>query len=59
MLQSDLCDYIDACIVVKGTIIITREYNGAFDKKLALKTNAPFIICITKIYNSFFGNAED
>ena len=41
MLRSDLCDYIDAYIVV-----ITNPNNDAYDKKLAFKNNAPFISCI-------------
>ena len=44
MLQSDLCDYNDAYIVVKGTVTIRRPSNtDAFDKRLALNNNAPFI----------------
>ena len=36
MLQSDLCDYSHAYIVVKEIIIVIRPNNGAYDKKLAL-----------------------
>ena len=32
MLQSDLCDYSDAYIVVKGTITVARENNDAYEK---------------------------
>ena len=46
MLRSDLCDYSDACIVLKGTITVTRRGSVMYDKKLALKNNAPFISCI-------------
>ena len=35
MLRSDLCDYSDAYIVVKGKIIVTNPDNDAYDKKLA------------------------
>ena len=35
MLRSDLCDYSDAHIVVKGKIIVTNPDNDAYDKKLA------------------------
>ena len=43
ILQSDLCDYSDAYIVVKGTITVERPDNNAYDNKLAFKNNAPFI----------------
>ena len=32
MLQSDLCDYINAYIVVKGIITVQTENNRAIDK---------------------------
>ena len=35
MLKSDLCDYSDAYIVVKGKISVTNPNNDAYDKKLA------------------------
>ena len=57
MLQSYLCDYNQAYIVVKGTISITRPNNDAHDKKLALKNNAPFISSILKINNTENENA--
>ena len=59
MLRSDLCDYKDAYIVVTGKIIVTNPNNDAYDKKLALKNNAPFTSCILKINNEFTDNAED
>ena len=59
MLQSDLCDYSDACIVVKGTINVTDPNNNAYDKKLAFKNDAPFISCISKINNTLIDNVED
>ena len=46
MLRSDLCDYSDANIVVKGTI--TVDDNKKRDKKLSLKNNVPFRSCISK-----------
>ena len=46
MLRSDLCDFSDAYIVVKGTITIRNPNNNAYDKKLAFKNNAPFVSCI-------------
>ena len=47
MPRSDLCDYSDAYIVVKGDIAVIRPNNtNQYDKKLAFKNNAPFISCI-------------
>ena len=46
MLESNLCDYSDAYIVLKGTITVRRPNNKVYDKKLAFKDNAPFISCI-------------
>ena len=58
MLRSDLCDYSDAYIVVKGTITVTDPNNDAYDNKLAFKNNEPFISCISKINNTLIDNAE-
>ena len=59
MLRSDLCDYSDAYILVKGKITVTNPNNNAYDKKLALKNNAAFISCISKINGELIENAED
>ena len=59
MLRSNLCDYSDAYIVVKGTITVTRPNSVLYDKKLAFKNNAPFTSCISKINNTLIDNAED
>ena len=59
MLKSDLCDYSDVDIVVKGTITVRNQYNNAYDKELTLNNNAPFISCILKINNTLIYNAED
>ena len=59
MLESDLCDYSDACIVVKGTINIADPNNNAYDKKLAFKNNAPFFSCFSKINNTLIDNGDD
>ena len=59
MLRSDLCDYSDAYIVVKGKVIVTNPNNDAYDKKLAFKNNAPFISWILNINNTLIDNAED
>ena len=59
MLQSDLCDYSDPYIAVKGFITIRGAYNDEYDKKLAFKNNAPFISCTSKVSNTFIDNSED
>ena len=59
MLRSDLFDFSDAYIVVKGKSTVTNSNNDAYDKKLAFKNNAPFLSCISKINNTFIDNAED
>ena len=59
MVRSDLCDFNDAYIVVKGKVTVTKPNNDAYDKKLAFKNNAPFLSCIAKINNTFIDNAED
>ena len=54
MLRSDLCDYSDAYIVVKGIINVTgTNANNRRNKKLTFKNNAPFRSCISKINNTF------
>ena len=60
MLRSDLCDYSDAYIVVKGTITLDGAANAnKRNKGTAFKNNAPFISCISKINNTLIDNAED
>ena len=59
MLRSDLCDFSDAHIVVKGTITVTDPNDVNDDKQSALKSNAPFTSCISKINNTLIDNAED
>ena len=64
MLRSDLCNYSDAYIVVKGNINLESDRTNAdnvnaYDKKVAFKNNAPFISCITKINGELIENAED
>ena len=57
MLRSDLCDY-SATYIVKETITVTDPDNNVYDKKLALKNNAPFTSCILKINNTLIDNKE-
>ena len=60
MLRSDLCDYSDAYVWVKGTVTVTNPNNNVnFDRRLTLKNNAPFISCISKINGELVENAED
>ena len=59
MLRNDLCDYNEAYIVVTGKITVINQNDNAYDKKLALKNNAPFFICISKINGTLIDNAED
>ena len=60
MLRSDLCDYSDAYVWVKGKLTVTDTRNNAnFDRRLTLKNNAPFISCISKINGELVENAED
>ena len=59
MLKSDLCNFSDAYIVVKGTIAVTATDNAKRNKSVAFKNNAPFINCISKINGVQIDNAED
>ena len=60
MLRSNLCDYRDGYIVVKGAIKVegTNDANNR-NKKLTFKNNAPFRSCLSKINNTCIDNAED
>ena len=59
MLRSDLCDFSDAYIVVKGIIGIINPDNAKRNKAVAFKNNTPFINCISKINGVQIDNAED
>ena len=58
MLRSDLCDFSDAYIVVKGTITVVRPNNAKRNKAVTFKNNAPFINGISKINGVKIDNAE-
>ena len=66
-LRSNLCDYSDAYILVKGTITVTAPganngTNNIRDKRnrpLILKNNAPFVSCITRINGELIEDALD
>ena len=67
MLRSNLCDYSDAFILVKGIITVTAlgANNGANDirdkknRQLILKNNAPFVSCITRFNGELIEDADD
>ena len=59
MLRSNLCDYSDSYIVVKGTITVADPDGANYNKTLAFKNNARFISCVSKINNTLADNAED
>ena len=63
MLRSDLYDYSDAYIVVKGDITLTKTITRGFidtrKRFLAFKNNDPLTSCISKINNVLIDNAED
>ena len=57
MIRSSLCDYSDAYILVKGTIIVPNATAAGMavndtNKKVLFKSCAPFTSCITKINNT-------
>ena len=66
MLNSSLCDFSDAYILVKGRITIKGEGDNVAarqaderDKGVAFKNCAPFINCISEINNTQVDNAKD
>ena len=66
MLRSNLCDYADAYILVKGTITITGAGNDDAAKRLdernkgvIFKNCAPFTKCISRINNTDIDTAQD
>ena len=67
MLRSNLCDYSDAYILVKGKIVVTapgvnNDANNIRDKRnrpVILKNNAPFVSCVTRINGELIEDADD
>ena len=65
MLKSSLCDYIDAYILVKGTITVNSTAAADADtnntnEKVIFKNCAPFTNCINEIINNTqVDNAKD
>ena len=66
VVKSSLCDYIDACILVLGTIsvvvrgadVAAKQVDGG-DKGVTFENCAPFTDCISEINNNQIGNAKD
>ena len=55
--MSSLCEYSEACILVKGSIIVNNTTAAGADtnntnKKVILKNCAPFTNCISEINNT-------
>ena len=60
MLRSDLCDYADAHILVRGTITVAGNHpRDRQNKPVILKSNAPFVSCITRINRELIEEADD
>ena len=66
ILRSNLCDYVNAYILVKGTITITGAGDNDAAKRLdernkgvIFKNCAPLTKCISRINNTDIDNAED
>ena len=67
MLRSNLCDYFDAYILVKGTITVTapgannntNNIRDTRNRPLILKNNAPFVSCVTRINGELIEDADD
>ena len=66
MVRSNLCDYVDAYILVKGTIKIVGAGNNDAAKRLdkrnagaGFKNCAPFTKCIIRINNADIDTAQD
>ena len=67
MLRSNLCDYSDAYILVKGTITVTapganndaNNIRDQINRPLILKNNALFVSCITRINGELIEDADD
>ena len=63
-MRSNLCDYCDAYILVKGTITVPNTAAAGTavnntNKKVMFKNCAPFNDCITQINNRQVEDAQD
>ena len=60
MLRSDLCDYSDAYVAVKGEIVVKGgNRTNRRSKKFIIKKNAAFRCCILKVNNTLIASAGD
>ena len=60
MVISELCDYSNAYIVVKGRKSVTdTNATNKRNEKLTLNNNAPFRLCKSKSNITFTDSAED
>ena len=64
MLGTNLCDYSDAYILVKGTITVENtaahgQPNNGTNKNVILKKCAPFTKCLGRINKTQVDNAHD
>ena len=65
MLRSNLCDYSDVYILLKGIITVNGVVYGADNdiarrnRPLILKNNVPFVSCITRINGELIEDADD
>ena len=61
ILRSDLCDYRDAHIILKGTIDLlaaTGNKNNKAQKNVAFKNNSPIRSYISKIKSTLIGQSK-
>ena len=63
MIRSNLCDYSDSYILVKGTITVANTVTAGaavinINKKVIFKNYAPFTNCITEINNAQVDDAQ-
>ena len=61
MLRSSLCDYIDPCILVKGTVSIAAQAGdnpNNTNRNVVFKNSAPFTDYISEINNAQIDNAN-
>ena len=64
IIKSSLCDYSDACTLVKRTIAVNSKAAADANanntnKKVIFKNCAPFINCISEINNTQVDNGKD
>ena len=64
MLTSNLCNYSNAYILVKGTITVANtaaqgQLDNAINKKVRFKHLVPFFNCISRINNTQVDNTHE